>query len=103
MLDRCVLPKYGIETIVPCWKVQQSNRADGTVRVPELLPWHRSPFARGHTVYNMPERCVLPEHGIETIVPCWEVQQPNGANDVVDVSKLLIRHGSLVSRVHKSE
>ena len=36
-------------------------------------------------------------------LPCWEVQQPNGANDVVDVSKLLIRHCSLVSRVHKSQ
>ena len=100
MLERCVLPEQGIETIVPCWKVQQPNGADG---MPKLLIGHRSPVIRVHGVHDMLERRILPEHGIKTIVPCWKVQQPNGANDVVDVSKLLIRHGSPVSRVHKSQ
>ena len=68
MLERCVLPDYGIETIVSCWKVQQPNRTDGTAGVQKLLLRHRSPVIRVHGVYDMPKRRVLPNYGIKTIM-----------------------------------
>ena len=50
-----------------------SNRADGTVGVPELLPWHRSPVIRVHGLHDMPERRVLPNYNIEIIMSYWKV------------------------------
>ena len=85
---------------LPKWKIQQQNGANNTVDVPKLLSWHSSPVGRVHKVHDMPERRVLPENDIESIMPSWKIQRPSKADSTVGVPELLPGHCSPVIWVH---